>query len=574
MTPSLDTLCHSQFDCRLDNPTLLKAITNLCEATDSGLLLHSANGTEIFRFSSLRTRQAQHQVTSILVHHLERIGTVKLNVIDPDKADAIMMCVKQIIESSLDQDVTSENNENHHFRDILNAAPIAISYINGQTRNVEFINPMFQEVFGYSLDDIPTMDDWLERAYPDESFRNNIIASRSQKIADYRTLGLPVPDIRTHVVCRDGSTRQVLQRVRWLGEHRVTSYMDLSALSETENRMQTRYGMLEMLLTNATLDEVLISIVRRIENNINTGSRCSVLLLDKTHTSFEKSYAPSLPKNYNDAIIGVQIGLGVGSCGTAAYLGKRVIVEDIMTNEYWRDFTALAQLAGVQSCWSQPILNSAGDVLGTFAIYNDTPSSPNNDDIDLIGFAARLAAIAIENRSTQLDLENWAFSDHLTGLVNRRRFFELAERSLVESYQQHIPMSVVILDVDRFKKINDQFGHIVGDNVLKALAKCSKHVIGNQGVVGRLGGEEFTILLPESNLLQATSIAESLRQELAKLSTPDGSEDIVKFTVSCGVSSNDDLEISLDELVSRADHALYQAKRNGRNCVIAYQQPE
>jgi PAS domain S-box-containing protein len=123
---------------------------------------------------------------------------------------------------------------------------------------------------------------------------------------------------------------------------------------------------------------------------------CSIVLLDDERKHIRKSLAPSLPDFYNKALEGLAIGMGKGSCGTAAFTGQRVIVEDIATHPYWAPYKDLAASAGLGACWSQPILASDGSVLGTFAIYHRMPHTPADYDIYLIEQCARLASIALE----------------------------------------------------------------------------------------------------------------------------------------------------------------------------------
>jgi diguanylate cyclase (GGDEF)-like protein/PAS domain S-box-containing protein len=127
---------------------------------------------------------------------------------------------------------------------------------------------------------------------------------------------------------------------------------------------------------------------------------CSILLLDE-NKHLRHGAAPSLPDFYNQGIDGVEIGVGVGSCGTAAHLGERVIVEDIQRHPYWEPYRNLAKLANLQACWSEPIKNNQGQVLGTFAVYHRLPVQPSDAEITLIEHYAGLAQLAIErNRST------------------------------------------------------------------------------------------------------------------------------------------------------------------------------
>jgi len=177
----------------------------------------------------------------------------------------------------------------------------------------------------------------------------------------------------------------------------VTIGKDVSARKQAEKLEQFRSHTLELLSSSVSLGTILESIVRGVEL-LNSGMICSILLLDSQGKQLVDGVAPSLPDFYNAAIDGLKIGMGVGSCGTAAFSGERVIVDDIKTHPYWVSFKELAARAGLGACWSQPILSSSGQVLGTFAIYHRDAHSPSKSDISMIEKTAHLASIAIERK--------------------------------------------------------------------------------------------------------------------------------------------------------------------------------
>ncbi|WP_171012932.1 PAS domain S-box protein [Arcobacter arenosus] len=142
---------------------------------------------------------------------------------------------------------------------------------------------------------------------------------------------------------------------------------------------------------NKTLNKIVNFAQKRMEN-----VKCSILLLDEEGEHLLNGAAPSLPKFYNDAIHGVKIGDKIGSCGSAAFNKKRVIVKDINTHENWAAYKELAKNANLASCWSEPIFSSNKKVLGTFAIYNEVPKAPNKFEIQLINSYANITSIAIE----------------------------------------------------------------------------------------------------------------------------------------------------------------------------------
>ena len=193
---------------------------------------------------------------------------------------------------------------------------------------------------------------------------------------------------------------------------------DISRRKHTEILESARLKVLEQLVQNVPLDTIFMSIISMIEDT-SRGALCSILLLDNEKKHLHMGAAPNLPDFYNEAIEGIAIGNGVGSCGTAAFLKERVIVEDINTHPYWAPYTELAQQAGLASCWSEPILHGDGEVFGTFAIYHSTPSTPNPQDLEIINFAARLAMLAIEKTrtDTRLNLLSNVFEEAEEGIM-------------------------------------------------------------------------------------------------------------------------------------------------------------
>ncbi len=174
-----------------------------------------------------------------------------------------------------------------------------------------------------------------------------------------------------------------------------------------------------------------------------------------------------------------------------------------------------------------------------------------------------------EKIALQQKLEDQAQIDFLTELANRRYFMELAEQELLRVRRYQSDLSVFMLDIDHFKKINDTYGHKAGDLVLQQFAKTCQIILREVDIVGRLGGEEFAVLLPNTSGVLALDIAERLLKAFQDDSVELGAAKTVKFTVSIGVAilSNDGQ--SIDEMLQEADAALYQAKNTGRNKVVA-----
>ena len=159
-----------------------------------------------------------------------------------------------------------------------------------------------------------------------------------------------------------------------------------------------------------------------------------------------------------------------------------------------------------------------------------------------------------------------ASTDVLTGLNNRRAFFDSAPSLLTRCHKKELPTSVVMFDVDHFKKINDEYGHAGGDIALQHVAALLKNKLRKSDICCRFGGEEFAIILPNTNLHEASLAAEKIRALIAS-SPVTYSRKLIPITASFGVA---DVGVTIDEMVNNADHAMYKAKNGGRNLVVTY----
>ncbi len=169
-----------------------------------------------------------------------------------------------------------------------------------------------------------------------------------------------------------------------------------------------------------------------------------------------------------------------------------------------------------------------------------------------------------QRKEMEAELFSQATTDELTGINNRRHFFMQAERDLSRAQRFGRPLSVMMLDIDHFKKINDTYGHAVGDGVLQAFVKRSLESLRQSDVIGRLGGEEFAVIMPETAQAAAEAAAERLRAHVAERPLI-ADRAAIPTTVSVGVATFEAGDKSIDKFLHRADVALYRAKNKGRN---------
>ncbi len=178
-----------------------------------------------------------------------------------------------------------------------------------------------------------------------------------------------------------------------------------------------------------------------------------------------------------------------------------------------------------------------------------------------------------EQKELVRNLERLANTDSLTGVWNRRYFLNIAEQETQRSRRYNRPLSVLMIDIDHFKKVNDTYGHVVGDEVLIMMTETVIHYLRNVDVLGRFGGEEFVALLPETDSKAALITGERIRENIEQITIPVEGK-LVSITVSIGVSSYQLGDANIDVLIQRADEALYQAKNQGRNRVIVHHFPQ
>jgi diguanylate cyclase (GGDEF)-like protein len=174
--------------------------------------------------------------------------------------------------------------------------------------------------------------------------------------------------------------------------------------------------------------------------------------------------------------------------------------------------------------------------------------------------------LTYELRAANDHAQQLARTDGLTGLMNRRAFYEFARAVMKQAERSERQVSAVMLDLDHFKSINDTHGHALGDEVLKALARVITGTVRASDVAGRIGGEEFAVILPDTGVADAVAQAERLRLRTSEIKIPHNGTDI-RVTCSCGVAGRDTGRETLDALLAHADAALYRAKHAGRNRV-------
>jgi diguanylate cyclase (GGDEF)-like protein/PAS domain S-box-containing protein len=199
-------------------------------------------------------------------------------------------------------------------------------------------------------------------------------------------------------------------------------------------------------------------------------------------------------------------------------------------------------------------------------LWLDINIVPIHNEQGQLAFFAAIERDLTEHKMLQSRLEVLASTDSLTGLPNRQAIMNKAEKEFARARQNDLPLSLVMIDVDHFKSINDQFGHAAGDHVLREVSTICQDVLRGSDVIGRVGGEEFVLLLPGAAQTNAEQVAERMRKRLATTRIFFHEQEF-NITASFGVATISDDDDTLQNMLDRADEAMYLAKNGGRNQV-------
>jgi len=321
------------------------------------------------------------------------------------------------------------------------------------------------------------------------------------------------------------------------------------------------------LTSTLELQEVLGAIIKKAKNLIKAET-WSILLIDEETGDlvFDKSTGK---KESRKKTRKERLKLGEGIAGWVAQEQIPVIVPDVSKDPRFRARIDGETDAKTHSIMCVPIRNK-GNILGVIEIVNKTIDEPfTKDDLDLMLRIVDHAAIAIERAALYQKMAEMSITDDLTKLFNTRYLNRTLEMEITRANRHRTSLSLIFMDVDHFKNVNDNYGHLVGSKLLVEMGQLLLKSLRTVDIVARYGGDEFVIVLPQTTPKNAVQIAERIRKsvELNAFLKKDGYA--FKITASFGVASYPESATSKEDLLSLADEAMYRVKHQTRNGVYA-----
>jgi diguanylate cyclase (GGDEF)-like protein/PAS domain S-box-containing protein len=489
------------------------------------------------------------------------------NLLDDPSVQGVVMTIRDVTEHKQaeqrlrDSESRVRDSEARYRAVVDDQTELVCRYLPDTT--LTFVNRAFAEFYGSTPADLigsPLID-----LYPP--------AARAEELKRLAGFG-PGAELQTYdnwELAADGSRRWY----RWTdrafvdGDGRVVEFQSVGHDVTREQRAAllnaNEAEILKQVALGVPLKETLRAIATTVEDHFPRLA-CAVFLFNRDQAILRLGAAPTLPAPFVAALDGVTVGRDGGAAAAAAATGEPVFVDDIRTDARAMLIQNIATEHGIAAAWSTPILASDGrTVLGTVDLYAKETGAPDGEVRSILATVAHLASIAIERKAFEDRLAHQSMHDPLTELPNRALFLDRLDLAIARCRRTHAQVAVLFVDLDRFKNVNDSFGHDAGDELLVGVAHRLQDALRPGDTVARFGGDEFTILcedLPHGSAGdRALEIAQRLRASLARPFAVRDAETYVGISVGIALTENGNE--AADELLRDADVAMYHAKELG-----------
>jgi diguanylate cyclase (GGDEF)-like protein/PAS domain S-box-containing protein len=408
----------------------------------------------------------------------------------------------------------------------MDASPVAISWADFEG-NLEYNNHKHFELFGYIIEEIPTIQEWRCRAYPDPAYRDSI-PLLFNAVTEAHKHGREMTPIEAAVTCKDGSIRHVVQMGAVVSNRILAIYNDITEWKKAEESVRENWEMLQAIMDASPVAISWGDLKGNLEYNNRKFKELFGYTIQDIPTIQEWRRRAYPDPVYRDSLPSL-----FDSLTEAKKQGREMTpIEAIVTCKDG----SIRHVSQIGALVSNRIL----------AIYNDIT----------------------ELKHYQNFLENLSTTDGLTGISNRRRFDNFLEHEWHRAIRNRTPLSLIFMDIDFFKGFNDHYGHSAGDDCLRQLAQCLAGMIRRSiDLAARYGGEEFACILPDTDFNGAMWVANRIQQKINSMNIPYVFSSVANHvTISIGVTTQiPQPGQPLSDLIQNADKLLYMAKHNGRN---------
>jgi len=438
--------------------------------------------------------------------------------------------------------------EQEKFQTLVEESPLGVSII-GEGNRFIYVNHTFTAIFGYTREDIPTEREWFAKAYPDEGYRDNVMTTWLKDLKKSRG-GEFRPRVFT-VTCKDGSKKVIYFRPITMkhGDLFVT-YEDITDRVRAEEALRISGEKLEKLhevarrLSACASEEEIYHLAVDAAKKILTFSFCSLGMVEGRQIVTKVSDPQPYPAETRS------ISVDDGLMGKTYRNGKMYVFGEMRKAPKARP-SQLEYLSLV----SAPI----GD-LGVFQVASIEPDAFTEDDTRLLELLLGHTAAAIKRIRLQNELKEQAIHDSLTGLHNRYYLNQVLGREVKRSKRYNHCMAFLMIDVNRFKEINDRYGHQAGDEILKEVASSLREAVRETDIVIRYGGDEFLVIL-----LETDGESGVVKQRIAKnIALCNKKDERLAFPVTLSIGSaywDPKDHTSVEEILNEADRRMYEDKK-------------
>ncbi len=408
------------------------------------------------------------------------------------------------------------------FQSVIEASPVPYA-LNDDQQNIIFLNAAFVDTFGYTLEDIPTLEDWWPKAYPEPEYRQWVATTWQAHLENAKHEKAAFDPLEINIQCKDGTLRTVMVSAASLEESFEGTHLVILYDITERKKMEEELRLSSLVLQNSS------------EGMLVTDANDHIIAINPAFSRIT-GYSFEEVKGENPSMF------SSGRHDQAFYQAMR------------HELNTLGQWQG--EIWDR---RKNGEIFAKWLTINTIYS----DDGSVHRHVALFSDITEKKHSEELIWRQANF-DTLTGLANRNMFHDQLTQEVMKANRAKLSLALLLIDLDQFKEVNDTLGHDVGDILLLETAHRIRSCVRESDTVARLGGDEFTIILSE--LSDNTHIEDVAQKIISKLAEPYqlGSE-VVYVSASIGITLCPNDTTDADALIKNADQAMYLAKQQGRN---------